>query len=185
MTEEILLDAEDRMDKAVTALTNTLDTIRTGRASTALVEHLHVTHYGQPMALNQLATLAAPEATLITITPWDAGTVNTIMKAIQTSDLGINPSSDGRVIRLPIPPLNEARRKELVKQVSGKAEEARVAVRNVRRHAVDELRKMLKAGDVPEDDERRAEDEVERLTHLHNERIETVTKAKEREVMDV
>jgi ribosome recycling factor len=137
------------------------------------------------MALNQLATLAAPEATLITITPWDAGTVNTIMKAIQTSDLGINPSSDGRVIRLPIPPLNEARRKELVKQVSGKAEEARVAVRNVRRHAVDELRKMLKAGDVPEDDERRAEDEVERLTHLHNERIETVTKAKEREVMDV
>ena len=185
MIEDILLDAEDRMDKAVTALANTLDTVRTGRATTALVEHLHVTHYGQPMALNQLATLAAPDPTLITITPWDAGTVNTIMKAIQTSDLGINPSSDGRVIRLPIPPLNEARRRELVKQVSGKAEEARVAVRNVRRHAVDELRKLLKAGEVPEDDEHRAEEEVERLTHAHNDRIDVVTKAKEREVMDV
>lgn len=185
MIEDTLLDAEDRMDKAVTALANTLDSIRTGRASTALVEHLHVTHYGQPMALNQLATLAAPEATLITVTPWDAGTVNTIMKAIQTSDLGINPSTDGRVIRLPVPPLNEARRKELVKQVSAKAEEARVAVRNVRRHAVDELRKLLKAGEVPEDDERRAEEEIERLTHAHNDRIDAVSKAKEREVMDV
>lgn len=185
MTEEILLDAADRMDKAVTAYGHTLDTVRTGRANTALVEHLHVSHYGQSMALNQLATLAAPDPTLITIQPWDRGTLDAIMRAIQTSDLGINPSNDGRIIRLPIPPLTEQRRRELVKQVHARAEEARVAVRNVRRHAVEELRKLLRAGEVPEDDEHHAQEEVERLTHAHTERIDDLTKAKERELMDV
>ncbi len=185
MSEEILLDAEDRMDKAVQAYSHNLDAVRTGRANTALVEHLHVTHYGQSMPLNQLATLAAPEAQMITVQPWDAGTVNSIMKAIQTSDLGINPSSDGRLIRLPIPPLNEARRKELVKQVHAKAEEARVALRNIRRSAIDDLRKEQRAGEITEDEERQSSEEVDRLTHQHNEQIDQVSKAKERELMDV
>ena len=183
--DDVLLDAEDRMDKAVTAFEHNLATVRTGRASTALVEHLHVSHYGQQMALNQLATLAAPEPTLITIQPWDRGAMDSIMKAIQTSDLGINPSNDGSIIRLPIPPLTEQRRKELVKQVHGKAEEARVALRNVRRHAMDELRKILRAGEVPEDDERRAQEEVEKLMHAHTERIEQLMKSKERELLAV
>ncbi len=185
MTDDILLDADDRMDKAVVAFQNNLDTVRTGRANTALVEHLHVSHYGQSMPLNQLATLAAPEPTLITVQPWDKAAMDSIMKAIQTSDLGINPSNDGRLIRLPIPPLTEQRRRELVKQVHARAEEARVAVRNVRRHAIDEIKKAIKAGEVPEDDGRHAEDEVEKLTHSHTDRIEQLSKTKERELLEV
>jgi ribosome recycling factor len=185
MSDEILIDVDERMDKAVEAFRNTLDTIRTGRANTALVEHMHVTHYGQAMPLNQLATLAAPEAQLITITPWDKGAMDSIMKAIQTSDLGINPSNDGRIIRLPIPPLTEQRRKDLAKQVHGKAEEARIAIRNVRRHGVDELRKELKAGEIAEDDERREQEELEKMTHAHTERVDALSRAKEQELMDV
>jgi ribosome recycling factor len=185
MTEEILLDCEDRMDKAVVAYEHTLETIRTGRASTALVEHLHVSHYGQAMPLNQLATLAAPEAQLITVTPWDKSAIQSIMKAIQTSDLGINPSNDGNIIRLPIPPLNEQRRKDLVKQVGQKAEESRVAVRNVRRHALDELKKAQRASEITEDEERIAGEAIEKLTQQHIERVEALTRAKERDLMDV
>lgn len=185
MTDDILLDADDRMDKAVEAYQHNLDTIRTGRANTALVEHMHVMLYGQSMALNQLATLAAPEPTLITVQPWDRGSMDSIMKAIQLSDLGINPSNDGRLIRLPIPPLTEARRKELVKQVSVRAEEARVALRNIRRSAIDEIKRQVKAGDVPEDDGRRAEDEADKLTQSHNERIDALSKTKERELLEV
>jgi len=185
MTDDILLDADDRMEKAVIAFQHTLDTIRTGRANTALVEHLHVSHYGQTLPLNQLATLAAPEPTLITVQPWDRSAMDSIMKAIQTSDLGINPSNDGRLIRLPIPPLTEERRRDLVKQVHARAEEARVSVRNVRRQAIDELKKSVKAGEVPEDDGRRAEDEVEKLTQSHAGQIEQLSKAKERELLEV
>jgi ribosome recycling factor len=185
MTDEILLDADERMDKAVEAFQHNLDTIRTGRANTALVEHLHVTHYGQSMPLNQLATLAAPEPTLITVQPWDRGSMDSIMKAIQMSDLGINPSNDGRLIRLPIPPLTEQRRRELVKQVHARAEESRVAVRNIRRHAIDEVKKSVRAGETPEDDGRHAEDEIEKLTHAHTDRIEQLSKAKEQELLEV
>ncbi|MFN8585381.1 MAG: ribosome recycling factor [Dehalococcoidia bacterium] len=185
MTDDILLDADDRMDKAVLAFQHNLDTIRTGRANTALVEHLQVTHYGQTLPLNQLATLAAPESTLITVQPWDRGAMDSIMKAIQTSDLGINPSNDGRLIRLPIPPLTEQRRRDLVKQVHTRAEEARVAIRNIRRHAIDEVKKAVKAGDVPEDDGHHAEDEVEKLTHAQTDRIEQLSKTKERELLEV
>lgn len=185
MTDEILLDADDRMDKAVVAFQHNLDTIRTGRANTALVEHLQVTHYGQTLPLNQLATLAAPEPTLITVQPWDRGSMDSIMKAIQTSDLGINPSSDGRLIRLPIPPLTEERRRELVKQVHTRAEESRIAVRNIRRQAIDDVKKSVRAGETPEDDGRRAEDEVEKLTQSHTSRIEQVSKVKEQELLEV
>ena len=185
MIDEILLDAEDRMEKAVGAYRSVLATVRTGRASTSLVEHLQVEHYGQRMPLNQLATLGAPEAQLITIQPWDKGSLNAIMRAIQTSDLGINPSNDGTIIRLPIPPLTEERRKALAKQVAGRSEEARVAVRNVRRHAIDELRRSLRAGELSEDDERRAQQDVDRLTTAHTEAIDTLAGEKERELLEL
>jgi ribosome recycling factor len=184
-SDDVLLDAEDRMDKAVVAFEHTLETVRTGRASTALVEHLHVTVYGQAMPLNQLATLGTPDVSQITVQPWDKGNVNAIMKAIQTSDLGINPSTDGSIIRLPIPPLTEQRRKELVKQVNARTEEARVAVRNVRRHAMDELKKLLREGELAEDDERRATDQVEKLTSTHVTKLEALAKRKEQDLLEV
>ena len=185
MVDEILLDAEERMDKAVAAFEHVLATVRTGRANTALVEHLHVSVYGQAMPLNQLATLATPDSQLITIQAWDRASVDSIIKAIQQSDLGITPSSDGQTIRLPIPALTEDRRRDLVKQVHARTEEARVAVRNVRRHGIDELRKSLREGDVSEDEERRAQEEVEKLTSAHVERLEALAKQKEGELLAV
>lgn len=185
MTDEILLGAEDGMDKAVEAYQAVLQTVRTGRASTALVEHLQVEHYGQRMPLNQLATLGAPEAQLITIQPWDKSANDSIMKAIQTSDLGITPQSDGAMIRLPIPPLTEDRRKDMVKQLHQKTEEARISVRNARRHAMDELKKALRNNDVSEDDEHRAESAIEKLTQSHVERLDTMSKEKEQELLEV
>lgn len=183
--DEILLEAEDRMDNAVKAFVQTLATVRTGRANTSLVEHLPVEHYGQSMPLNQLATLAAPDPTLVTIQAWDAGAVQSIMKAVQASDLGITPSNDGSLIRLPVPPLTEDRRRDLVKQVGARTEEARIAVRNVRRHAIDELRKELRDGDLSEDDERRAVSRVEELTGQHTERLDELGKEKERELLEI
>jgi ribosome recycling factor len=185
MTDEILLDADERMDKAVVAHEEHLATVRTGRASTRLVEHIPVQHYGQSMALIQLATLATPEATLITVQPWDKSAVNAIMKALQSSDIGITPQSDGSIIRLPIPSLTEDRRKELVKQVHAKTEESRIAVRNVRRHTMDELKKQLRDGEISEDEEHREVAEVERMTQHHIEQIEAIARDKERELLEV
>ena len=185
MIDEILLDAEDRMDKAVQAYRNVLATVRTGRANTGLVEHIQVEHYGQKMPLNQLATLGAPDATLITIQPWDQSAADPIMKAIQTSDIGITPQSDGQLIRLPIPPLTEERRQEMVKQLHGKTEEARISVRNARRHAMDELKKALRNHDLSEDDEHRGENEIEKLTHEHIDQLEALGKEKEAELLQV
>jgi len=185
MIDEILLDAEERMSNAVEAYRQVLATVRTGRASTSLVEHLQVDHYGQRMPLNQLATLGAPEAQLITIQPWDQGAVDSVMKAIQTSELGITPQSDGKMIRLPIPALTEERRKELVKQLHAKTEDARISVRNSRRHGMDELKKALRNHDVSEDDEHRGENEIERLTHEHVDQLDTLGKEKEEELLQV
>ena len=183
--DEVLLDAEDRMDKAVDALRQALATVRTGRANTALVEHLQVSHYAQMMPLTQLATLAAPAPTLITVQPWDRGAMDPIMKAIQASDLGITPSNDGTIIRLPIPPLTEERRRELVRQVHTRSEEGKVAVRNVRRSAIDELRKSLRAGELSQDDERRAQNDVDELTQLHTGLIDEVSEQKEQELLEI
>ena len=185
MIDEILLDVEERMDNAVEAYEQVLATVRTGRASTSLVEHLQIEHYGQRMPLIQLATLGAPEAQLITIQPWDQSAVDPVMKAIQTSDLGITPQSDGKMIRLPIPPLTEDRRKEMVKQLNGKTEDARISIRNARRHGMDELKKALRNSEVSEDDEHRAEAEIERLTQQHIERLEALGKEKEQELLQV
>ena len=182
---EVLLDAEDRMDKAVDALRQSLATVRTGRAHTALVEHLQVPHYDQLMPLNQLATLAAPDPALITVQPWDKSALQPIMKAIQASDLGITPSNDGTVIRLPIPALTEDRRRELVRQVHARSEDGKVAVRNIRRSAIDELRKSLRDGDLSEDDERRAQTDVDELTQLHTGLIDEVNEQKEQELLEI
>ena len=183
--DEVLLDAEDRMDKAVDALRQALATVRTGRANTALVEHLQVSHYDSVMPLNQLATLAAPDPTLITVQPWDRSAMDPIMKAIQASDLGITPSNDGTIIRLPIPPLTEERRRDLVRQVHARSEDGKVAVRNIRRSAIDELRKSLRAGELSEDDERRAQSDVDELTQLHTGLIDEVSEQKEQELLEI
>jgi len=185
MIDEILLDVEERMENAVEAYKQVLASVRTGRASTSLVEHLQVEHYGQRMPLNQLATLGAPEAQLITIQPWDQSAVDPVMKAIQTSDLGITPQSDGKMIRLPIPPLTEDRRKDMVKQIHGKTEDARISIRNARRHGMDELKKALRNSEVSEDDEHRGEAEIERLTQDQIGRLETLGKEKEQELLQV
>lgn len=185
MTDEILLETEERMEQAVQAFGRELAAVRTGRASTSLIEHLGVDLYGQRMQLIQLANLGAPEAQLLTVTPYDRGAVDAIMRAIQSSDLGITPQSDGRVIRLPIPALTEQRRKEFVRQVHAKAEEGRVSVRNARRHANDELKKAVRAGDVGEDDEHRANAEVERLTSTYIAQIDAAGTEKERELLEV
>ncbi len=185
MTDEILLETEELMDRAIGAYERDLATVRTGRASTALVDNLMVEHYGQTMPLNQLATLAAPDATLITIQAWDQGAVDSIIKAIQTSDLGINPSSDGALIRLPVPPLTEERRRALVKQLHGRTEEAKVSVRNARRHGIDELRKALREKEVSEDEERRAQGEVEKLASARQERLDALSKQKEQQLLEV
>ncbi|RLT33553.1 MAG: ribosome recycling factor [Chloroflexi bacterium] len=184
MTDEILLEAEGKMEGAVNAFERDLTGVRTGRASTALVEHLMVDVYGAKMTLIQLANLATPEAQLISITPFDRTTVDAIIKAIQASDIGITPNSDGRVIRLPIPPLTEQRRKEMTKQVHTKTEEARVSVRNIRRHANDEIKKAVKDG-TSENEGDNATAEIERLTQQYVEQIEAMAREKERELLTV
>jgi ribosome recycling factor len=185
MTDEILLETEERMEHAVQAFRRDLAAVRTGRASTSLIEHMGVDLYGQRMQLIQLANLGAPEAQLLTVTPYDRGSVDAIMRAIQTSDLGITPQSDGRVIRLPIPPLTEQRRKEFVKQVHAKAEEGRVSIRNARRHANDELKKAVRATEISEDDERRANTDVEHLTSKYIDMVDVAAREKERELLEV
>ena len=183
--EEILLDAEMRMDGAVDALRRELNGVRTGRAHPSLLEHLQVEYYGTTTPLNQLGTVNAPEARLLTIQVWDNGAVQAINKAIQASDLGLTPAIDGQLIRLPIPPLTEDRRKEMVRVVHGKMEDARIAMRNVRRHAMDELRKSEKNGELTKDDLRRYEDELQKLTDKHVEIVDLEGKKKEADLLEV
>ena len=183
--DDIMLDADDRMDKAVESCRQTLAAVRTGRANTAIVERLQVSHYDQTMPLNQLATLAAPDPTLVTVQPWDKSALQPIMRALQASDLGITPSNDGSIIRLPIPPLTEERRRALVRLVGARSEESKVAVRNIRRHAIDELRKALRAGELSEDEERRALSDVEGLTGAHTKLIDEIGQQKEHELLEI
>lgn len=183
--DDILLDAEARMNGAVDSLRRELVGVRTGRAHPSLVEGIHVNYYGTQTPLKQLATISAPESRLITIQVWDRNAVKAVEKAIQTSDLGLNPSVDGQTIRLPIPPLSEQRRKELVKLVHHRVEEARVAIRNVRRHAHDELRRLERDGTISQDELRRHEEELQKLTDRHIEMAEAEGKKKEHELLEV
>ena len=181
----VLVEAREKMDKAVAHAQAEFGTVRTGRASPALVEKLRVDYYGTPVPLQQLAGFSVPEARLLVITPYDKSAIKAIEKAIQQSDLGINPGNDGQVIRLAFPPLTEERRKEMVKVVKHKAEEARVAIRAVRRAARHDLEGLERDGDISTDDLERAEKEMERLTHEHVAEIDRMLQHKEQELLEV
>ena len=185
MIDDALLDATDRMEKALEALRRDLATVRTGRASPALVEHLKVDYYGAATPLNQLATISTPDARLITIQPWDRGSISAIEKAILKSDIGLNPSNDGTLIRLAIPQLTEERRREIAKQVRKRAEEARVAVRNIRRDAHENIRHLEHEHEISQDDLHRAETELQKLTDEHIKEVDKAGHEKEEEVLAV
>ena len=185
MVKDALHEAEDRMKGAVRALEETLGTIRTGRASPTLVEKLSVDYYDTPTPLMQLATISAPEPRMLTIKPFDATSIKTIEKAILASDLGLNPSNDGKLIRLIIPALTEERRKELTKVVHHRAEDSRVAVRNVRRDVHNDLRDFEKEKLISEDDLKHGEAELQKLTDKYVEQIEALGKKKEEEIKQI
>jgi len=185
MVQEQINDAKSRMHKAVEALKAELSTVRGGRASTGLVDHLKVDYYGTPTALNQIATISTPDAKLIVITPYDRGGMSAIEKAILKSDLGLTPSNDGTVIRLSIPPLTEDRRKELAKHVRKRVEEARVAVRNVRRDIHEHMRKMEHDHQISQDDLHRSETDLQKATDEQIQEIDRIGEEKEKELLAV
>ncbi len=185
LTELALDEARTRMDKTLESHRRELQTVRTGRAHPSLVEHLQVDYYGTVLALNQMANITTPEARLLVIQPWDKNAFEPISKAIQTSDLGINPQSDGIVIRIAIPELTEERRQQLVKRVGTKNEESRVALRNIRRDVQEELRQLLKEKDISQDQEHRAHDTLDKITHEYVEKIDQEGSDKERELLEV
>jgi ribosome recycling factor len=181
--KDLLDDARDRMGKSIESTKHELATVRTGRASPHLLDRVQVDYYGASTPLKQLANVAATEARLLTITPYDKSAIKQIEKAILESDLGLTPSNDGNLVRLAIPELTEERRKELVKVVHGLAEEGRVAVRNIRRDCMHDLRELRKEGEVGEDEERRAEAELQKLTDNRVAEIEELLKGKEEEIL--
>ncbi|HUP27649.1 MAG TPA: ribosome recycling factor [Chloroflexia bacterium] len=185
MTDDVMKDTEDRMKKAIEALKRDLLSIRTGRATPALIDRMPIEYYGTPTPLNQLATVTAPEARLLMVQPWDKGSLAIIEKALQKTDMGFNPSNDGRVIRIPIPPLTEDRRRDMVKQVKHKVEEGRVSIRNIRRDALHDLKEMETEKMISEDDHKRAAEKVEEIVHKYIREAEHVGDAKEAEVMEV
>ncbi|MGN6565264.1 MAG: ribosome recycling factor [Thermomicrobiales bacterium] len=185
MIEDVIADGRTRMEKAMDALHRELMAIRTGRAAPSLVERLPVEQYGTEMPLNQLANIAAPEARLITITPWDKSSINAIEKAIRKSELGLNPTNDGQLIRIAIPPLTEERRRALVKVVHTKVEDAKIAVRNIRRDAMSQAKEFKDEKMISEDDERRAETQIQELTNKFVAQAEQIGKDKERDVLQV
>lgn len=185
MIDDILSDAEDRMRKAIEALKRELATIRTGRANPILIERLEVNYYGTPTPLNQVAGISAPEPRMLVVQPWDRGAIAAIEKALRTSELGFNPSNDGQVIRIAIPPLTEERRRELVRLARQKVEEGRVSIRNIRRDAVASLKELAKEKLIGEDDERRGEQQVQELTNRYIHEADVIGKRKEDEILEV
>ena len=185
MLNEIKKNAQERMQKSVEALRFELTKLRTGRATTALVDHLKVNYYGSDMPLTQVASVAIADARSITITPWEKQMVGPIEKAIHASDLGLTPNTAGTVIRINLPPLTEERRKELSKHVAGEGENTKVAIRNIRRDAIQQVKELLKAKTISEDEERRAETDIQTLTDRFVKDVDGVVKAKEDELMAV
>ena len=184
-SKEEIAQARIRMEKAVEDLRRELATIRTGRASISILDSIQVDYYGVPTPVNQVAQIGTPDATLITVQPYDVSLVGPVEKAIRASDLGLNPSNDGRLIRIPIPPLTEERRKTLAKHVHKVLEDHRTAVRNIRRDGNDHLKKMLKDKTISEDDEKKGLDEIQKLTDDFIKKLEDVARAKETEIMKV
>jgi len=185
MKETIIAEAKEKMEKTISAISRELAGIRTGKASPGILDSVKVEAYGSTMPLNQVATVSVPEARLIVVQAFDKTTVGDIVKAIQVADLGLNPAVDGQIIRLPIPPLNEERRKELVKRCKHIAEEGRVAVRNIRRDANDHIKKSEKDKELSEDNAKDALDEIQQLTDDHVKEIDALLEKKEKDVMEV
>ena len=185
MIDDILLDVDDRMEKAIVALHADLMGIRTGRASPALVERVRVEAYGTIMPLNQVAIIAAPEARLLTIRPWDASVVGDVVKAIQKSDLGLTPSNDGKIIRLSIPPLTDERRRDLAKIVGRRVEECRVAIRNLRRDGLRDLGELEKNKEISEDEFYKAKDDLQKLTDDYVKKADELGERKQTEILEV
>jgi ribosome recycling factor len=185
MNDDLFTDAAHRMDQAVDHTQTEFNSVRTGRASAALLDRIQVDYYGTQTPLRQLATINVPESRMLTVQPFDPSSIRAIEKAIQESDLGLTPSNDGKLVRLPIPQLTEERRKELVKVVRGLAEEHRVAVREIRRDAMKHLKDLVDNGEVGADEEHRAEERVQKLTDDHTKQIDDFLKHKEAEVMEV
>jgi ribosome recycling factor len=184
-TKDALAQARTRMEKAVEDFRRELAAVRTGRANVALLDHLRVDYHGTPMPINQLGTLSVPDPAMILISPWDPGAVALIDKAIRTSDLGLNPASDGKVIRVPIPPLTEERRKDLVKHLHKALENHRTAVRNIRRDLKEAIEKLEKEKKISEDYRKRSLDELEKLTQQEVKKLEDLSAAKEKEILSV
>ncbi len=185
MIDELLADAREHMDKSVEATRQKFASVRTGRASTALLDRIVVDYYGAPTPLRQLATVSAPEARLLTVQPYDKSSIKAIEKAILESDVGLTPSNDGNIVRLTIPELTEERRKELVKVVRSLAEEGKVALRNIRRDTMHDLRELRDSGEAGADDEHRAEEALQKLTDEKVRELDALVKAKEEEILEV
>lgn len=185
MSQTVKMDSQDRMDKAISTLKKELASIRAGRANPSLLDKIHVEYYGAVTPLNQLANISTPDPRTLVIQPWDKSVMGDIEKAILKSDLGITPTNDGVVIRISIPTLTEERRKELVKIVKKTGEESKVAIRNVRRDANDQMKKMEKSGEVSEDDSRRTQEEIQKLTDKFIDLIDEIVNTKEKEIMEV
>ncbi|ESU33015.1 ribosome recycling factor [Bacillus sp. 17376] len=185
MPKQAIANAKERMSKAIQAYTRELASIRAGRASASLLDRVQVDYYGAPTPVNQLAGISVPEARLLVIQPYDKTILGEIEKAILKSDLGLNPSNDGSIIRIAIPQLTEERRKELAKQVKKEAEEAKIAIRNIRRDGNEDLKKLEKNGEITEDDLRGYSDDIQKLTDEHITKIDQITKDKEKEIMEV
>ena len=183
--ERVKADSEKRMKKSIAALGDEFNTIRTGRASSALFEKIKVEYYGQQVPLNQVATISIPEARLVVIQPWDRSVLNEIEKAIQKSELSVNPNNDGKIIRISIPPLTEERRKEFVKLAKSKAEQSRVSIRNIRRDANEELKNLQKKSDISEDDAKRGMDDIQSLTDKYIAEINDLLEQKEKEILEI
>ncbi len=184
-SKDAMAQARVRMEKAVEDFRKELSSVRTGRANVSLVDHIRVDYHGTPMPLNQMGTLSVPDATTIMIAPWDASAVPLIDKAIRTSDLGLNPTNDGKVVRIPLPSLTEDRRKDLVKHVHKVLENHKTAVRNVRRDIKEAVEKLEKEKKMSEDDRKRAIDELEKLTQSETKKIEDLSVLKERELLEI
>lgn len=182
--KDVEANARARMQKVLSELQHEMAHIRTGRASISLLDSVRVDYYGSPVPLNQVAQLHVPEPAMITVQPWDTSTIGQIEKAIRSSDLGLNPSNDGKIVRVPIPPLTEERRRDLAKKLSHIAEERRVGLRNVRREANEQLKKMLKDKLISEDEERQALDTIQKLTDSEIGKIDQAAKAKEKEILE-
>lgn len=183
--QELYDDSQSRMKKAIESMKRDFQGVRTGRATPVILDSIRVSAYGQDMPIKQMASISVPEPRMIVIQPWDKGVLSDIEKAIQKSDLGINPTNDGKLIRLVFPPLTEERRKELVKGIKKRGEECKVSIRNIRRDAIEYLKELKKEGDISEDDERRGSEEIQKLTDELTKDVDKVLEIKEKEVMEI